>query len=225
MNRTLTTLLALTPILHLGFGCASDTPSSTCPAPKGMEISNFEDGGNGVAQVEGRNGGWYVYNDGTGKQEPAVGKVSPAENGACESAFALRTTGMDFTDWGAGIGTDLATDKSNKKTAYDGSRYKGVRFYARSNTGPIAVRVKIQDANTTPEGGICNDAMKLCNDTFGKDVMITADWLPYDVAFADTAQEGWGDKFAAVDTNRLFGIQIQTRTSPFDFAVDEMSFY
>jgi hypothetical protein len=159
MNRTLTTLLALTPILSLGLGCASDTPSSTCPAPAGMAISDFEDGSNGVKQIEGRNGGWYVYNDGTGKQQPAVGKVSPSENGACESSYALRTTGADFTDWGAGIGTDLATDKSNKKTAYDGSRYKGIRFYARSNSGPIAVRVKIQDANTTPEGGVCNDAM------------------------------------------------------------------
>ena len=88
------------------------------------------------------------------------------------SQYALKTSGSGFTVWGAGVGTDVAT-VNNKKAPYDASDYSGLRFWAKSGGDDLTLRVKLQDGNTTPEGGVCSDAAMKCNDTFGQFVDIT----------------------------------------------------
>jgi hypothetical protein len=206
-------------------GCASEAPASTCPVEPERLISDFEDGGNGVKQVKGRNGGWYVYNDATGTQKPeAMKKVSASAGGACMSQYALTTSGSGFTQWGAGIGTDLATGPDNKKIGYDASEYKGIRFWAKSNKGDVTVRLKMQDANTTPEGGLC--AADKCNDNYGAFIELSGEWQEFSLDFSSLKQEGWGDAFPALEAKKLYGLQFQVGLGvDFDFSVDEIAFY
>jgi hypothetical protein len=200
-----------------GPGCGDTIPADNL-------ISDFEDGGSGIAQVAGRNGGWYVYNDGKGTQTPAAGgAVSASPNGACGSKFAFRTTGMGFSMWGAGMGTDLAPSTTpGKKVAYNLGQYTGIRFLAKA-AAPVAVRVKLQDMATTPtmEGGAC---AAMCYDNFGKVVSLGTDWAKYEIKWSEMAQEGWGAK-ATLDPSKVLGIQLQFAMSVnFDFSIDNIAF-
>jgi hypothetical protein len=187
-------------------------------------ISDFEDGGSGIAQVGGRNGGWYVYNDGKGMQlPPPGGSVSPVANGACGTKYAFRTTGMGFSEWGAGLGTDLAASITpGKKNPYSIAQWTGIRFMARASS-QVAVRFKLQDMVTTPatEGGSCASN---CYDNFGKVVSIGTSWTKYEVKWSELQQEGWGTK-ATLDPSKILGIQLQfAKGVAFDFSIDTVAF-
>src|SRR5262245_2987136 len=115
-------------------------------------LANFEEGTGAVLQVGGRGGGFYMYSDGTGTQTPPPGMLPPATKvNRCMSVYALCVSGKNFTTWGAGTGTDLAPTSggmgAGSKQTYDASKYKGVAFWAKSNSGPVSVRVSLKDKN------------------------------------------------------------------------------
>lgn len=213
----------------LAGGCASSNEEGgagdgACTVAATALISDFEDGGNGVAQVAGRNGGWYTYNDKTGTQTPAEGATVTASRGAVCGSYSLRTSGMGFTMWGAGLGTDLAS-MGSVKGKHDASTYQGVSFFAKSGTGPLAVRFKVQTAGTVPstEGGTCTGTM--CNDAHGKLLNLTEEWQQIRVPFTDLLQEGWGTPVSFSKTD-LLGVQLQVATGvTFDFSIDQVAFY
>jgi len=218
----------------LGSACASAPPESSCAVPPETVISDFEAGLGSVAIEQGRgSSGWYIYNDGEGRQVPQDGRVFASEGGACNTRFALRTQGDGFTVWGAGIGADIAVDSNNLKTTYDASAYQGVVFWARAHGDSTKnIRLKVQDVNTTPEGGICGGAAGPCDDNFGAAIELKGSWERYRVAFDDMKQEGWGkvevggSPVTRIREDAVIGIQFQAPlNADFDFSVDEISFY
>lgn len=187
-------------------------------------------------QVAGRGGGFYMFNDGTGMQKPPTGGLPDATHVMrCESTFALCTSGSGFTTWGAGFGTDLgqvaklADGGMGKKTAYDASAYKGVSFWAKSNSASVSVRLSVKDKNTAPEGGVCDAMMTsgamACNDDWGKSFTFTSDWKPYTLMFSEMRQSGWGAAYSAFDVKDAYSIQFQVNKGiDFDLCIDDLAF-
>ena len=211
---------------------------SALPLPSNADdvVSTFEDGTGNVNQTAGRGGGFYMFNDMTGMQMPPPGALPPAAKMArCDSMFALCMSGKGFMTWGAGMGTDLGMTGSGdggvgSKNAYDASTYKGIQFWAKANPGSaLQVRVNLKDANTAPEGGVCNAAEssgpEACNDDWGKNLTLTTEWAPYTILWADLRQSGWGKVSSAYDTKKAYSIQFQVNKGlDFDLCIDDLAF-
>ncbi len=197
-------------------------------APNAM-IDDLEDGDPVIANLEGRVGAWYTYNDASAgaSQSPAAGAMfTPTAGGASGSAFHANTTGSGFAEWGAGMGLDLNNPGDGMggagiKGTYDASGYGGIAFSARGNA---AVRVKLQVEAIVPtaEGGTCAD---MCDDAHGATIQLTGDWVQYSVTFAEAAQEGWGT-VASFDAATLMGLQFQSpANTQFEIAIDSVGFF
>jgi hypothetical protein len=220
-----------------GTGGASKLDCAALPLPSNMDdiIATFEMGTGAVLQAGGRGGGFYMFNDGTGTQTPPPGMLPPAKpTDRCGSTYALCMSGKDFTMWGAGMGTDLApttgdAGTGNKQT-YDASMYKGIAFWAKSNTSTgAALRVSLKDKNTAPEGKQCDAMAKTgataCNDDWGKGITLTSEWQPYIIKFSDLAQAGWGKASTAFDDKAVYSIQYQVSQGiDFDLCIDDLVF-
>jgi hypothetical protein len=200
-------------------------------------ISTFEDGTGNVNQAAGRGGGFYMYNDGTGMQTPPTGMLPPAASvSRCGSTYALCMSGKNFMTWGAGMGTDFAplgpkgADGMGTKMTYDASKYKGVAFWAKSNSAmTVPVRVSFKDKDTAPEGGLCDKSMssgaEACNDDFGKALMFSSTWQPFNVTFAELRQGAWGKAFPSFMAQNVYSIQFQVSQGlDFDVCVDDLVF-
>ena len=180
-------------------------------------IADFEDGTNGILPVGGRGAGFYVYDDGSGKQMAAP---SGPMGGACASMYSYRSVGAGYSKWGAGIGTDLVAGAM--KQSFNASAYSGIRFMARAGSA-VMVRFKAQDKNTIPEGGVCKPGG--CNNNFGKIVSVGTDWKSYTVLFKDMTQEDWGDIFPAFEKDKIYGLQFQfAKGVDFDLSIDNVAF-
>lgn len=190
-----------------GTGTAGGAPATGCTATDPMLlISDFETGKADVAMVGGRDGSWFLFNDGTGTQLPMkiVNTPLAAEaGGACASAFAFHTTGQNFTVWGFGLGTDLAPKTAMVRTPYNLSTYKGLALRAKADK-PASLRMSISDPNTVPppDGMQCTDTTDKtnparCGDYFGKEFSLTTDWQDLQMPWTEMTQRGWGLPIAA----------------------------
>jgi len=217
-------------------GSGSGPNCSALPPPTNMDdlVADFEMGTGATIQTPTRGGGFYMFNDMTGMQMPAPGMLPPATSvSRCASTYALCMSGKGFTMWGAGMGTDFAPTTggmgAGMKQTYDASMYKGVAFWAKSNTGSTAVRVGFKDKNTAPEGGQCNamasTGPEACNDDWGKGITFSANWQPYTISFAEIMQSGWGKAFPQFQANAVYSIQFQVAQGlDFDLCVDDLAF-
>jgi hypothetical protein len=219
-----------------GSGAAVDCSALPPPTNPDDVVSTFEDGTGSVNQAAGRGGGFYMFNDMTGTQMPPPGGLpdaTPADR--CGGMFALCMKGSGFTVWGAGMGTDLgmvATDDAGMmtKSSYDASMYTGISFWAKANPGSaLAVRVSLKDANTAPEGGVCDATMdsgaEACNDDWGKNITLTTEWAPYTVLYSELRQSMWGKQFPAFDDTAVYSIQYQVNKGlDFDLCIDDLAF-
>jgi hypothetical protein len=211
-------------------GGTGGTGASMAPMDVSM-IDDMEDKDGSILAAEGRVGAWYTYNDTTGTQVPPAGQMgfdmtelTPPRD---TSTYAANTSGSGFTTWGAGIGFDLNNDGSAKQP-YDASAYKGVTFWAKAGTGGIKnIRMNVQDAQTAPEGGICDKtATKGCNDHRGTAVLLTEEWKQFTFAFDAMKVVGFGQTFPTFQTNKLFAIQFQaSQNVKFDIWLDDVAFY
>jgi endoglucanase len=170
-------------------------PLKTCSGEAGAAadglVDDLEDGNGQVATLAGRSGYWYSAADPKGSTISGAGAFAPSDGGASGSKKAARATGKTATGegaWGATFGFTFLPDNQ----AYDVSRYAGISFWAKaSDKSTKNVRFKVGDANTRPEGKVCNSA---CWNHFGQDLTLTSDWQQYTVKFADLKQQdGWGD--------------------------------
>ena len=187
------------------------------PPPEEWLIDDFEDGDGWIAELDGRTGPWFVFNDGTGSQTPS-GTFAPATPGR-SSNYAARTTGSGFTSWGAGIGFELNGDGSTKDV-YDAGHTLGVTFWARAESA-VNVRFGVADVNTDPEGGVCSN----CFDHFGIDIGLTTSWQQYTFTWGQLQQQGWGDQFGVIDPTQLYVMQFQVGPNvSFDVWLDDIAF-
>ncbi len=196
-------------------------------------IDDLEDGDGAIHEIIGRIGAWYSFNDGTagGMQTPSTtGDFLAEAGGASDSAFAARTTGKGFTEWGSGVGFDLnnpgeATVETKGK--WDASAYTGLAFEAKGNVG---MRVSIMEIAVLPilVGGTCTpstvEGME-CEDGHGKLVTLTSEWKTYELPFAMLKQEGWGKPQPfdpATITSIHFGF---AKGLTWDVSIDNVRFY
>ncbi len=213
------------------------TSSSTGMALTLESIDDMEDMDGSITMAGGRQGAWYVYNDGTGTQTPPVDPMGmapfpmsmlmPARG---SSKYGAHTSGMGFMTWGAGFGFDLNNTGGAmpKKLAYDASKYAGIHFWAKSSS-PGAVRFNVGDGNTTPEGMKCMSGgmMPTCSDDFGQNLALATDWTEYTIKFSDMTQVGWAmQKLPAIDKTTLYSVHFQAGTGvTFDIWIDDIAFF
>jgi hypothetical protein len=219
-------------------------------------ISDFETGDNSLIPQQGRNGGWYTYNDfgvanATGAGTSACAETpaphlafsaNPIDGGRCASTFGLHITGSNCTAWGAGVGTDFAapvatdggsTTTTAAKIPYDVTqtgKFTGLQFWGKSGMGALSLLVKFPMTDDTKviDGGKCmatEVGSDKCSDDYGQNVALTAAWKLYKVPFAGLKQGGWGKMFTWTPTD-VTSVQMQVPVSiPFDFWIDDVSFY
>jgi hypothetical protein len=194
-------------------------------------IDDLDDGNDQLPMVDGRRGFWYVYHDTTvgGVQTPPDTDFNPTAMGASGSAYAARTTGSGFTEWGAGMGFDINVGPENNalKGTFDAGAYTGISFQAK---GSVPIRVLVQTAGVLPEaqGGTCVPGTTPgteCEDAHGKDIALTTAWKEYQVPFAGLTQAGWG-KVVSFDKKKLTAVFFQVNPNvSFDVWIDEVKLY
>jgi len=187
-------------------------------------IDDFEDGNGALIPADGRQGFWYVFNDGSvgSSQTPAADMVLPELGGASGTNRAMHTNGTGFTEWGAGLGIDFKNMGGNNamKMAYDASGYTGIVLMAKGN-GPVRASVQIEATTPEGEGGTC---VSDC-DLHGMLLNLTEQWQQFVLPFDQLNQEGWGTP-AAWDAMTTTGLQFRVNANvDFDFWVDEIGFY
>lgn len=191
-------------------------------------IEDGEDNNNQGVVQEGRGGYWYTYVDTEGSTvSPSAGSqggvFQPSPGGANGSAFAMRFYGA--IGQGSVVFAGMGMNFVDPKGAYDGSQYDGITFWAKkgAGTGP-KVRVKIPDANTDPDGGVCS----ACYNDHGRIIKLSDDWEQHYMGFDSLSQErGWGSpKTGAVDTTQMYALQFQVneKGSSYDVWIDDIAF-
>jgi endoglucanase len=207
------------------------SPAAMAAAPKdcgaGALIDDGEDGNNQNLPNGGRAGYWYTFKDkGTTTVEPeagtAGGTFSMSEGGHA-STYAARFRGKIGT--GAVVFSGLGMNFLDPKGQYDASKYAGVTFWARrgeSSTGKV--RLKVPDANTDPEGGVCTE----CFNDFGADLTLTPEWKQFVVPFKSMRQlTGWGAPHKPhVTPEKIYGLQFQVQvpSANYEIWIDDVKF-
>jgi hypothetical protein len=186
----------------------------------------MEDGeGSFLEASAARLGSWFVFNDGSvgGVQTPPAGpgsvQMTAIPDGRGDSQYAMHTTGVGFSDYGAGVGVILAQGDGTQ-CSYDASGYTGVTFWAR---GDAAVRVTAVMPDVVPDtepGGLCATG---CYNDHGYVVTLTSEWQEYTVTWAQLTQD-FGTMIA-FDAGSLLQLQFKTAGGvDFDYWVDDLAF-
>jgi len=206
------------------------TPEGGAPSTSDSvsAFDDFEHEDDVIFELDGRKGNWYVSNDGRGMQTPRAGAEllpSPIEPARESSTHALHTFGGPFFTWGALIGASLDPDG-----AYDLTGYRGIRLWVRSGaptSGPVgpgaAKQVRL---NFTTAATIAGGSCTVCNDHFGADVPLTAQWVQVDVPLASVKQTGFGRPQVALDLTAVVDLQLTFPANvSFDLWVDDIELY
>jgi hypothetical protein len=194
-------------------------------------IDDLEDGDNAIRPIGSRIGYWYTYNDGTGTQVPAPTALfkGTAPGSTTSPMFAATTSGPAFTSYGAGMGFDF-NNTASKSCPYNASAYTGIKFYAKANTGNMAMmalKAMIKIPATTPTTADSGACAAKCEDHFylKPAPVLTATWTQYTMPFASIAQDGFGTA-TTFDKTKILAMQFQVATNvKFDFSVDDITFY
>jgi len=183
-------------------------------------IDDFEDGNDKAAPAGGRNGSWWI-----GKADHAVitlpkGPVKPSDGGPEGSKHALHFVGKtDNADsWGAAVGVNFLPSGF-----YDASKYAGIAFKIKSAKPNLDVRLKILDANTHPEGGVCKD----CFNAFGRELILGTEWKDVSLMWSElTQQSDWGSpRPPMIEPSKLHDMEWQIWPgNDFDIWVDDVHF-
>ena len=147
-------------------------------------IDDFEDGDTSLPKIDGREGPWYHYGD---SSTGALGSIAPVVISRGASTRGMRTTGMGYSVWGSGAGTNLKQPPAGQ-TWYDASAYDSVTFWARAQA-PITFLVVLPDIDTDPVGKTCVPANNGCDHHYFKSVSVGTTWQRVTVAFADLSLE------------------------------------
>lgn len=198
--------------------------------PSDSLIDDFEDQNLTIEKKGGRDGLWYLFNDGTtGSAGPSPLVCSPLVDApAALGSQGMHITATGFTSWGSGLGADFRLGRM----VYDGSKYSGVRFWARVGAGKnTRHRLQLADGTTDPLGGKCDPASdaavgEKCADHFGMDQVFTTTWSQYEVPFSALDQAGWGKGAAELDKTTLYGVQIIAQANQqVDLWLDQLEFF
>ncbi len=188
--------------------------------------------------VNGRDGPWFTYNDGTagGIQVPQPYPPTPFGPETTSPSFSNPVTfassswsagmaGGGFTTWGAGMGfLFLLADAQGKERPFDASAYQGIVFWGVAHhISTSQVRAFLYDGNTNYDGGACGGNGQC--DPFGADVTLSIVWSPTTLLFSELKQQGYGTQYPALDPTTLYGMNFQvSQDQAFDFQIDDIYF-
>ena len=172
-------------------------PPSGCaePAWSGSAVSSFESGCATLDAVDGRDGGWFVYQ--TANSTATPGPTQPFSvfcGGGDGSCFSACVSGMlngnAAGDWpSVGIGF---TPRANA-AAYDASRYGGIDFWLRAIVGPrstLRLLVPLQADTMVGNGdGTCTTN---CFDAYTVPLDGNPSWQHLSIPFGRLTQQGVG---------------------------------
>lgn len=192
-------------------------------------LDGFEDEDLTLEQTDGRGGVWYLVGDGTtGTVAPSPLVCTPNSGAPVElGGYAMHITATGFTGSGSLLGADLR----NKKLVYNGSKFTGIRFWAKVGTGKNTKhRVQISDSTTDAAGAKCVPASTVatekCDDHFGMNMTFTTAWAQYTITFAQMTQLGWGKSAAAINKAALYGFQVTAKPKlDVDLWLDQIEFF
>jgi hypothetical protein len=205
-----------------GNGAAGAPLKSYCSAPtiaQGSDptIDDFEDLDGLINETDGRKGGWYAYDDGTGVRTspPPDGALAPGALDGRPGA-GLKVAGSGFTSWGIGVGTTLGGE------CYDAKVWGGIAFYAKGNV-PFYLSVKISATTSESEGGGCDSTMT-CGDHFTKQFFPGPDWEKLGLSWEELEQSGYGTP-VSFNPRNLKALNFTTNVSDeFELWIDDIEF-
>jgi hypothetical protein len=168
------------------------------PPTAGTVVDDMEDTDAQITVDGGRNGFWYVGNDGTagGTQTPTsemfeMFELASGERG--DSTYSAHMKVSGFTSWGSVLGFNLVEQQAMLKP-YDASAFCGVQFWGKA-VAATSLRLRLPDGDTHPAGMVCKEtgaANTLCYDHFSAAVALTTAWKSFSVTFASLVQVGGG---------------------------------
>ena len=167
-------------------------------------------------------------------------KRYPAEvGGACGSLFSFRFQGSaGFTQNHGGL-FGLQLNKMGgapKSEPHNASKYAGIGFWAKTGGERVILKLRLSDAYTHPDGGVCRtkqqttDKTMQCDDDNAKIVPVEgSDWTFYTVWFDEMEQGGWGYQGpGALAGSDLFAVKFNVRSdvnpNGWDLFVDGIQF-
>lgn len=194
-------------------------------------IDDMEDNDSFILAREGRQGVWFVVNDGTPGAiqtpgSPFVMSAIPLGRGG--SLYAARTSGHGFASWRPLMGFWFYQPSTGPKQLYDVSGYRGITFFAKIAASDAAsvspsVRVVLPDRATDPDGMVCTGGG--CSDHFGANIVLTPEWASYTLLFATMTQEGWGTQSARFEAENAYGVEFEFPVqATFDCWIDDITF-
>jgi hypothetical protein len=208
-------------------GTTDPTLQCVAPSPVSVElIDDMEDGDNWILPVGGRDGGWFVYDDGSGNRTFPLPMTDtpvaplPAPRGS--SSSGAHFAGAGFTVY-AGLGFSLTT-LGGGASVYDASAYAGVRFYLMGK-GPVRLQMETTIDSTPAQDGNCTAD---CNLSYGADLSATASWVEHTILFCElTPRAPTTHPFDPAELLRI-SFAVGTKDGPagavVDFWIDDVSF-
>jgi hypothetical protein len=219
-----------------GAGTSSGASSSTgssgapCSGPGTVGwIDGMDDGDGKIDPTDGRKGSWYTFNDATAGATQTPAAKTPFTMTAIPASapaplaghtMAANTFGSGFDAWGAAMAFDFNNDGITYGS-YDASKFQGVCLWARvgpkADAGGRTIRLRFLDANTTPQGGVCDPSPSSgpnqCYDGFGADLALTPTWQVFILPWSSLAQQGWGKVAPAIAADKLYSLDFDTGAS------------
>lgn len=186
-------------------------------------IDDMEDGDSAICDSGGRQGTWFVAEDGTGGNlirppgDAFVQTMIPGGRGP--SHYAARLAGSGFTDWGALMGFGLGQP-------YDASHADGIRFSMKNNVPLEVLFPTVETAPPEVSGGQCADrpGEYNCDNWFSfKITAPSSDWVEYEVPFSALGQTNGS---ATWNPSHLLEVDFAPqRDTTFDVWVDDVQLY
>jgi len=210
----------------IGGGAAAASAAYKDCGPEGV-IDDGEDGNNQNLPNAGRGGYWYTFKDkGSTTVDPQAGEEGGTfamSEGGHGSQYAARYHGKIGT--GAIVFAGMGMNFVDPKEVYDASKYAGISFWAKRGDASVGkVRLKMPDANTDPQGGVCTE----CFNDFGADMNFTPEWKQYAFTWKSMKQlVGWGAPHKPhITPEKLYGIQFQVNIAGanYDIWIDDVKF-
>jgi hypothetical protein len=208
-------------------GAVGDSGSACVGLASNEElIDDLNDGNRFIPSVNGRVGAWTDSDDGTpgGTMVPdPANAFTPTDTGDVCRKYAAYVKGTGFSTSGASFWFGLGSP-------YNASKYTGISFWAKVDSGSTAViRVEFPDKDTFPDGGICSTSgtgSTSCWDHYGSRITLTNDWKKYTVPFSQLSQDGWGLLATQFDPASLYEVLFQIPVNAtFGIWIDDVAFY
>jgi len=185
-------------------------------------IDDFEDGDLFPLMLGGRVGNWYAYGDGSGITTADVVTVNRGKG-----KMVLHHKGKDFTNWGSGVGVDLAHG-SGDKLSYDASAFNAVTFWGRATlTGTDTLNVTVALPTADTDGLVKNKTCTTCDHHYFKNVAFTSTWQRFVISFDDLSLEPGGkpEPVPAFNPAVLSSVQMRVVAGlTYELYIDDVAF-